>query len=54
LRIPGASVPLVVNASHRGMLARFLASDPEPPAIPIILSTLDDWERTETGHQDPR
>lgn len=54
LRIPGAPEPLVVNASHRGMLARFLASDAEPPAIPIILSTLDDWERTETGHQDPR
>jgi pimeloyl-ACP methyl ester carboxylesterase len=50
LRIPGAPEPQVVNATHRGMLARFLAGDAEPPAIPIILSTLDAWERSETGH----
>jgi pimeloyl-ACP methyl ester carboxylesterase len=45
LPVPGGPEPLVVDASHRGLLARLLASDPEPPAIPIILATLDDWER---------
>lgn len=45
LRIQGGPEPLVVDASHRGMLVRRLASDPEPPAIRVILSTLDAWER---------
>jgi pimeloyl-ACP methyl ester carboxylesterase len=42
-RLPGGPPPLVVDASHRGMLARLLASDPEPPAIAPILGTLHEW-----------
>jgi len=44
LRIPGGPEPLVVDASHRGMLARLHSGEPEPPAIPVILTTLDAWE----------
>lgn len=58
LRVPGGPEPLIVNGSHRGILARLLASDPEPPAIPVILATLDDWERslpkTPNAAQPPR
>ncbi len=46
LRFPGAPPPILVSASHRGMLARFLPSQPEPPAIPYILAMLDDWVET--------
>lgn len=45
LRIPGGPEPLVVDASHRGILARLLPGDPEPPAIPLILDTLAEWDR---------
>jgi pimeloyl-ACP methyl ester carboxylesterase len=44
LRIPGGPEPLLVDAAHRTMLARLLASDPEPPAISVILATLEIWE----------
>jgi hypothetical protein len=43
VRLPGAPPPLVVDASHRGMLARLLPGDPEPPAIAPILATLRAW-----------
>jgi hypothetical protein len=43
VRLPDAPPPLVVNASHRGMLARVLPGDPEPPAIAPILDALRDW-----------
>lgn len=42
--LPGGPPPLVVEASHRGMIARLLPGDPEPPAIAPILATLRDWE----------
>ena len=42
--VPGEPPPLIVEASHRGMLARLLPSDPEPPAIEPILAALRDWE----------
>jgi pimeloyl-ACP methyl ester carboxylesterase len=40
----GGPPPLVVEASHRGMLARLLPGDPEPPAIAPILAALRNWE----------
>ncbi len=43
VRLPGASPPLVVDASHRGMLLRLLPGDPEPPAIAPIVATLRAW-----------
>ena len=42
-RLPGGPPPIVVNATHRGMLARLLASDPEPLAIAPILAILAEW-----------
>jgi pimeloyl-ACP methyl ester carboxylesterase len=42
--VPGGPPPLVVEASHRGMLARLLPGDPEPPAIEPILAALREWE----------
>jgi len=42
-RLPGGPPPIVVNATHRGMLVRLLASDPEPPAIAPILAILAEW-----------
>jgi len=38
-----APPPLLVPASHRGMLARFFASDPEPPAIAHIIDIASGW-----------
>lgn len=46
LRFPGAPSPILIGASHRGLLARFLPSDAEPPAIPYILAILDEWGET--------
>jgi len=43
LAVSGAPEPILVTASHRGMLARVFASDPEPPAIPHIMALLDAW-----------
>jgi pimeloyl-ACP methyl ester carboxylesterase len=43
LTFPGAPPPILVPASHRGMLARFLASDPEPPAISPIVGIASGW-----------
>jgi len=42
--VPGGPPPLVVEASHRGMIARLLPGDPEPPAIALILAALRNWE----------
>ena len=53
--LAGGPPPLVVEASHRGVLARLLPGDPEPPAIPLVLAALRDWEpesRDTAGH-DP-
>lgn len=43
-RVPGGAPPLVLDASHRGLLARLLPGDPEPPAIAPILDTLTAWD----------
>ncbi len=43
LRLTEAPPPILVNASHRGMLARFRPSDSQPPAIAPILETLHRW-----------
>jgi hypothetical protein len=43
-RIPGGAPPLVLEAAHRGLLARLLPGDPEPPAIAPILETLRAWD----------
>ncbi len=45
-RLP-AIAPLVVNASHRGMIRRLFADNPEPPAISPILATLRHWQAGE-------
>jgi pimeloyl-ACP methyl ester carboxylesterase len=42
--LPGGPPPLVVEASHRGMIARLLPGDPDPPAIALILAELRNWE----------
>ena len=44
-RLPGGPPPIVFNATHRGLLARLLPGDPEPPAIATILETLERWNR---------
>lgn len=43
----GAPPPIMVAASHRGMLARFFETDDEPPAIPAIMRLLDEWTSSE-------
>ncbi|NEX18990.1 alpha/beta hydrolase [Thiorhodococcus mannitoliphagus] len=45
LRLPNAPPPILLSASHRGMLKRLLPSDPEPPAVPVILDILKAWQR---------
>lgn len=41
LAVAGAPEPILLRASHRGMLKRVFASDPEPPAIPHIMALLE-------------
>ncbi len=41
-RLPGIE-PLVVEASHRGLVRRLFADRPEPPAIAPILAVLGQW-----------
>lgn len=43
LSLPNAPSPILVQASHRGMLLRFLQNERQPPAIAPILSILDEW-----------
>jgi pimeloyl-ACP methyl ester carboxylesterase len=43
LPIRDAPPPVLVPASHRGMLARFAPSDPEPPAIAHIIDIVSGW-----------
>lgn len=43
LRLPEAPEPILVNASHRGMLVRFSTHDTPPLAIAPILKTLKRW-----------
>jgi pimeloyl-ACP methyl ester carboxylesterase len=45
----GGPRPVVLNASHRGMLVRLLPTDPEPPAIAPIRATLHRWAAERAG-----
>ncbi len=47
LPIRDAPPPVLVPASHRGMLARFAPSDPEPPAIAHIVDIASGWAAVE-------
>jgi pimeloyl-ACP methyl ester carboxylesterase len=47
LTIAGAAPPILVTASHRGMLSRLFASDAEPPAIPVIMTLLEEFAASE-------
>ncbi len=49
LTFQDAPPPILVSASHRGMLARFFANDPEPPAIPYIVDIAVGWATPEAG-----
>jgi pimeloyl-ACP methyl ester carboxylesterase len=42
LALPGAPPPILVSASHRGLLLRLLESEAEPPAIPVVMNLLDE------------
>jgi len=44
LTIIGGPEPVLVAGSHRGMLARLFDTDAEPPAIPVIITLLDELE----------
>lgn len=45
LSVAGAPPPVMVEATHRGMLARLFESEAQPPAIPVIISLLGELER---------
>ena len=42
-RLPDGAEPVILDASHRGLLVRLLPGDPEPPAIAPILTALGQW-----------
>ena len=46
LRLTDMPSPVIVEASHRGMLHRLFPGDPEPPAIAPILAALRQWNDT--------
>ncbi|TVQ44432.1 MAG: alpha/beta hydrolase [Gammaproteobacteria bacterium] len=41
--LPDAPAPVLVNASHRGMLITLPMTEGLPPAIPVIRETLEAW-----------
>jgi pimeloyl-ACP methyl ester carboxylesterase len=43
LAIAGAPPPILVSASHRGMLTRLFAGDDDPPAIATIVEIVSGW-----------
>lgn len=49
LRIDGAPEPVILDASHRGLLLSLPLSDGEPPAIAVILELLDHWRKEQAG-----
>jgi pimeloyl-ACP methyl ester carboxylesterase len=51
LAIPGAPAPILVPASHRGMLVRLLPNAPEPPAIQCIVRVLAECLDSPGAHQ---
>ena len=42
LLAPGAPTPILVAASHRGLLVRLFESEQEPPAIPVVMGLLSE------------
>jgi pimeloyl-ACP methyl ester carboxylesterase len=50
LPFDGAPQPILLPASHRGMLARFFANDPEPPAIAHIIDIASGWVAVRAEH----
>jgi len=44
LRLDNAPAPMFVNGSHRTMLRRLFADDPQPPAIDPIIEQLEAWD----------
>lgn len=53
LRFPNAPAPLQVAGSHRGLLTRLTPTDPEPPAIALILQTLTAWNAPPAAAKPP-
>lgn len=53
VQVPGGPPPLLVEASHRGMLMRLLPDDPQPPAIAPILEILEQWRATAPSSSHP-
>lgn len=51
LEFQGAPAPILVPATHRGMLVRLFASDSEPPAIAPILEIASGWVAIEGGRE---
>jgi pimeloyl-ACP methyl ester carboxylesterase len=47
LVLSGQSQPILLAASHRGMLARFFQTDDKPPAIPVIIALLEELESSQ-------
>jgi pimeloyl-ACP methyl ester carboxylesterase len=53
LSLPNAPPPVVVPASHRGLLTRTAVTDPEPLALTPLLQTLATWSGTTSGVTPP-
>jgi hypothetical protein len=47
-RLPGIE-PLVLEASHRGLIRRSFSDSPEPPAIAPILAILRQWQHKQAA-----
>jgi pimeloyl-ACP methyl ester carboxylesterase len=50
IQLPDMPSPIILEASHRGMLHRLYPSDPEPPAIAPILAALRQWNKVVVDH----
>ncbi len=50
LALPGHEEPLILEASHRGLLVRLGGGDEPAPAIEPILGILDDWDVETSEH----
>ncbi|WP_242466986.1 esterase/lipase family protein [Ectothiorhodospira shaposhnikovii] len=51
LAFDGAPEPVIVPASHRGLLVRMPLAEQEPPAISLIVGWLRDWTGEHEGEQ---
>jgi pimeloyl-ACP methyl ester carboxylesterase len=45
LTLPDAAPPIILPASHRGLLRRSFIESGHPPAIPVIQEWISEWER---------